>query len=117
MSNSSTFISSVVFKSTIVDCYAWTTNILANSKKYQRHPISIADGRVLYVTWDKEMLSQGITNGYFYIGDVVAVPLELSWDSDICHETLVPFDEKMVIDAYIEQTQPQIRRGRTLSIH
>ena len=60
-------------------------------------------GRTLYVTWNSEMLSRGKTDRCFYISDEFAVPLNLVWDSDIYHEALVPFDEKMVIDAYMKQ--------------
>ena len=49
------------------------------------------------------MLRKGNTDGYFYIGDVFAAPMELVWDSDIKHEALVPFDEKMTIDTYVER--------------
>ena len=91
----------IVCTSWLVDDYTSTTNILSNSKEYQRH--SIADGRTLYVTWDAEMLRKGNSDGYFYIDDVFAAPMELVWDSDIKHEGLVPFDEKMAIDNYVER--------------
>jgi len=86
-----------------VEGYEQTTNILASSKEYIRH--SIADGRILYVTWDAEMFSQDETNGCFYISDTFAVPMELVWDSDAQHEALIPFDEKIVIEAYIEKAE------------
>lgn len=89
-----------------VEGYDQVTNILANSNEYQRH--SIADGRILYVTWDAEMFSQGETNGYYYISDAFAVPMELVWDSDVKHEALIPFDEKIVIEAYVEKAEDRI---------
>lgn len=91
----------IVCTSWPVDDYTSTTNILSNRKEYQRH--TLADDRTLYVTWDAEMLRKGNTDGYFYIGDVFAAPMELVWDSDIKHEALVPFDEKMTIDTYVER--------------
>lgn len=96
----------IVSTSWLVDSYASTTNILANSNERQRH--SIADGRILYVSWESKMLLRRDSNGYFCIGDEFAVPMELVWDSDINHEALVPFDEKMVIDAYVRQCGGQV---------
>ena len=100
-----------------VEGYGQVTNILANSKEYQRH--SLADGRTLYVTWDAEMLRKGNTGGYFYIGDVFAAPMELVWDNDVKHEALIPFDEKTVIEAYIEKAESRMgnirKDGNTIS--
>lgn len=97
----------IVSTSWLVDCYASTSNILTNSNKHQRH--SIADERVLYVSWKSKMLPRRDSNGYFCIGDEYAVPMELIWDSDIYHEALVPFEEKMVIDAYVEQAKNEAK--------
>lgn len=94
----------IVSTSWLVDSYASTTNILANSNERQRH--SVADGRVLYVSWGSKMIPRRDSNGYFCIGDEFAVPIELIWDSDIYHEALVPFEEKMVIDAYEAMVSP-----------
>ena len=100
-----------------VEGYDQVTNILANSNEYQRH--SIADGRILYVTWDVEMFSQDETNGRFYISDAFAVPMELVWDSDVKHEALIPFDEKTVIEAYIKKAESRMgnirKNGNTIS--
>jgi len=95
----------IVSTSWLVDSYASTTNILTSGNERQRH--SIADGRILYVSWESKMLLRRDSNGYFCIGDEFAVPMELAWDSDIYHEALVPFDEKMVIDAYVKQTKSE----------
>ena len=86
-----------------VDDYASTTNILSSSVKFHKHRID--GGQMLYVTWNPKSLSRGKSNGYFYISDEFAVPLGLVWDSDINHEALIPFDEKVVIDTYIEQVK------------
>ena len=107
----------IVCTSWLVDDYTSTTNILSNKKEHQRHPL--ADGRTLYVTWDAEMLRKGNTGGYFYIGDVFAAPMELVWDSDVKHEALIPFDEKTVIEAYIEKAESRMgnirKDGNTIS--
>ena len=100
----------IVCTSWLVDDYTTTTNILSNSSRHQRH--SIADKRPLYVTWDAEMLSQGKTNRYFYIADAVPIPFELRWDSDISLTPHVPFDEKMVIDAYIVESEKRRRSNK-----
>ena len=97
----------IVCTSWLVDDYTSTTNILSNSKGHQRH--SIVDERTLYVTWNSEMLSQGKINRYFYIGDVVATTIEFVWDCDINHAALVPFDEEMVIDMYIVESEKRRR--------
>ena len=89
-----------------IEGYEQTTNVLASSREYQRH--SIADGRMLYVTWNANTLSQGKSRGYYYVSDEFAVPLELVWDSDINHEALIPFDEKMVVDAYLESANKSV---------
>lgn len=92
-----------VCTSWLVDCYTATTNILANGGEKQRR--SVDDCRTLYVTWDAEQLSRARSERSFFIGDDVAVPLELVWDSDINHESLIPFDEKLAIKTYCDLTE------------
>lgn len=92
----------------LVDGYVATTNILSSGKLLQRS--ALRDDRAFYAAWESGSLMRKTPSRFFTINDEFATPLALVWNSDPRHETVVPFDEKLVIDAYKKKAETRSLR-------
>ena len=82
----------------LVDDHTVATNILSKYVLDSRR--TVQEPRLLYLSWNETGLVRDKTNGSLFVNDAFPVPIQMVWDADLYHETMIPFDEKKVIEEY-----------------